>query len=182
VVSVYLTRGEAGIAGKSHDEAAAIRVKEVKAACAVTGARFLFMDQVDGNTELNRERYRQMRELLEQEKPDVVITHWPIDSHRDHGICALLVLDAWRRLDRCFDLFYFEAMTGTQSQLFHPTDWVDISPVIEQKHAACRCHESQGMDPLLDEWHIPMERFRGLECRCAYAEAFVRHTVPGTIL
>ena len=33
------------------------------------------------------------------------------------------------------------------------------------------------MDPLLDEWHIPMERFRGLECRCAYAEAFVRHTV-----
>ena len=182
VVSVYLTRGEAGIAGKSHDEAAAIRVKEVKAACAVTGARFLFMDQVDGNTELNRERYRQMRELLEQEKPDVVITHWPIDSHRDHGICALLVLDAWRRLDRCFDLYYFEAMTGTQSQLFHPTDWVDISPVIEQKHAACRCHESQGMDPLLDEWHIPMERFRGLECRCAYAEAFVRHTVPGTIL
>ena len=73
-------------------------------------------------------------------------------------------------------------MTGTQSQLFHPTDWVDISPVIEQKHAACRRHESQGMDPLLDEWHIPMERFRGLECRCAYAEAFVRHTVPGTIL
>ena len=105
VVSVYRTRGEAGIAGKSHDEAAAIRVKEVKAACAVTGARFLFMDQVDGNTELNRERYRQMRELLEQEKPDVVITHWPIDSHRDHGICASLVLDAGRRLDRCFDLY-----------------------------------------------------------------------------
>lgn len=34
-----------------------------------------------------------------------------------------------------------------------------------------------GMEALLDEWHIPMERFRGLECRCAYAEAFVRHTV-----
>jgi LmbE family N-acetylglucosaminyl deacetylase len=179
VVSVYLTRGEAGISGKSHAEAAAIRVKEVTAACAVTGARFLFMDQVDGNTELNKDRYRQMRELLEQEKPDVVITHWPIDSHRDHVVCAALVLDAWRRLDRCFDLYYFEAMTGTQSQLFHPTDWVDISPVIEQKHAACCCHESQGMEALLNEWHIPMECFRGLECRCSYAEAFVRHTVPG---
>ena len=31
VVSVYLTRGEAGIKGKSHDEAAAIREAEAKA-------------------------------------------------------------------------------------------------------------------------------------------------------
>ncbi len=182
VVCVYLTRGEAGIEGKSHSESAAIRVKESAAACRVTGARCMFLDQIDGNTEINLDRYRQMRELMEAEKPDVVITHWPIDGHRDHAICGLLVLDAWRRVDRCFELYYFEAMSGTQSQLFHPTDWVDIGPVIEQKHKACRCHESQGMDNLLDEWHIPMERFRGLECRCSYAEAFIHHTVPGSLI
>ena len=34
VVSVYLTRGEAGIRGKSHDEAAAIREAEARAAWA----------------------------------------------------------------------------------------------------------------------------------------------------
>ena len=53
VVCVYLTRGEAGIAGKSHSEAAAIRVVESENACKVTGARHIFMSQVDGNTEVN---------------------------------------------------------------------------------------------------------------------------------
>ena len=35
VVSVYLTRGEAGIKGKSHSDAAAIRVEEAMNACEV---------------------------------------------------------------------------------------------------------------------------------------------------
>ncbi len=181
VVSVYLTRGEAGIAGKTHDEAAAIRVAESERACAMMGIRHIFMNQVDGNTEVNLERYREMRELLERERPDVVITHWPVDSHRDHAACGLLVLDAWRRVGRTFDLYYMEAMTGTQSQMFQPTDWVDISSVVDLKHRVCDCHVSQGMDDLLKGWHGPMEQFRGIECRCKAAEAFARHTVPGMI-
>ena len=51
VVSVYFTRGEAGIPGKSHAEAAAIRSKEAEAACAVMGVRPLFMEQIDGSTD-----------------------------------------------------------------------------------------------------------------------------------
>ena len=54
VVSVYLTRGEAGIKGKSHAEAATIREAEAKAACKVTGARPLFLSQIDGSTEINK--------------------------------------------------------------------------------------------------------------------------------
>ena len=176
VVCVYLTRGEAGIAGKSHSEAAAIRVIESENACKVTGARHIFMNQVDGNTEVNLERYKEMRELIEKEDPDIVMTHWPIDAHRDHAACGMLVLDAWRRLDRRFKLYYFEAMSGTQSQMFHPTHWVDIESVLERKHEACRCHVSQGMDDLLEEWHIKMELFRGIECRCYAAEAFALHS------
>ena len=176
VVSVYLTRGEAGIAGMSHSEAAAVRVVEAENACRVTGARHIFMSQVDGNTEVNIARYKEMRELLEKERPDVVITHWPIDSHRDHAACGILVLDAWRRVGYSFQLYYFEAMSGTQSQLFHPTHWVNIESVLEQKHRACQCHASQGMDALFEGWHTPMEVFRGLECRCKAAEAFILHT------
>lgn len=176
VVAVYLTRGEAGIAGKSHDQAAAIRVVESENACKVVGSRHIFMNQIDGNTEINLARYKEMRDLIEAERPDVVITHWPIDSHRDHAICGLLVLDAWRRLNRTFQLYYAEAMSGTQSQMFTPTDWVDITAVQEQKHRACLCHVSQGMPELLDGWHIPMETFRGLECRCKAAEAYAHHT------
>ena len=182
VVSVYLTRGEAGIKGKSHDEAAAIREAEAKAACEVTGARALFLSQIDGSTEVNRNRYQEMREMLEREKPDVVITHWPIDGHRDHAACGILVLDSWRRLGRCFDLYYFEVMTGTQTQMFHPTDFVDITTTCERKHQACYCHASQKLQSVMADWHIPMEKFRGIECRCKAAEAFARHVESGSIV
>jgi LmbE family N-acetylglucosaminyl deacetylase len=182
VVCVYLTRGEAGIAGKSHEEAAAIRVVESENACKVTGARHIFMSQVDGNTEVNLERYKEMRDLIDRENPDIVMTHWPLDGHRDHAICGILVMDAWRRLDRRFKLFYFEAMSGTQSQMFHPTHWVNIERVLERKHQACMCHVSQGMKELYDGWHTTMERFRGIESRCPAAEAFALHSDALTTL
>ena len=175
VVCVYLTRGEAGIAGMSHSEAAAVRVVESENACKVTGARHIFMNQVDGNTEVNLERYKEMRELIDRENPDIVMTHWPLDGHRDHAVCGILVMDAWRRLDRRFKLFYFEAMSGTQSQMFHPTHWVNIEAVQERKHEACNCHVSQHMDEVY-HWHKTMEHFRGLECRCEAAEAFAQHS------
>ena len=182
VVSVYLTRGEAGIPGKSHEEAAAIREKEARAACAVTGARPLFMNQIDGSTEVNLDRYREMREMLEKEKPDIVITHWPIDGHRDHAVCGILVLDAWRRLDRQFELYYFEVMSGTQTQMFHPSDWVDITATRDRKYKASYCHESQDLKEVMEGWHDPMERFRGIECRCEAAEAFLHHVEPVSLV
>lgn len=176
VVCVYLTRGEAGIPGKSHSEAAAIRVVESENACKITGARHIFMSQVDGNTEVNLDRYKEMRELIDRENPDVVLTHWPIDAHRDHAVCGTLVLDAWRRLGRRFRLFYFEVMTGEQTQMFRPTHWVNIESVLERKHQACYCHVSQNLKPIYDGWHTPMERFRGIESRCEAAEAFAQHS------
>lgn len=173
VVSVYLTAGEAGIPGKSHEEAAAIRRRESDEACRMMGVRHIFAGQVDGETEVTKERYTQLREIIEREKPDVVFTHWPIDSHRDHRVCSVLVYDAWRLTGHSFDLYYAEAMSGLQSQCFTPTDYVDISATVKAKHQACMCHASQGMDEVLDKWHKVMERFRGIEYHCEAAEAFV---------
>src|SRR5690348_4447558 len=42
VTIVYLTRGEAGIQGKSHEEAAAIRSRECETACKILGAKPVF--------------------------------------------------------------------------------------------------------------------------------------------
>lgn len=173
VVSVYMTKGEAGISGKSHDESASIRVEEARKASQILGARPVFMTQIDGNAEINKERYVEMRQVIDAEKPDVVFTHWPIDSHPDHRVCSLLVYDAWRRLGYSFELYYFEVMSGMQTQLFQPTDYVDISEVAEKKREACFCHASQDMKAVYDDWHEPMERFRGLEFRCKSAEAFI---------
>src|SRR6185369_4266132 len=50
VTVIYLTRGEAGIPGKSHDEAAGIRSAECAASCKILGAKPVFAGQIDGAT------------------------------------------------------------------------------------------------------------------------------------
>lgn len=173
-VSLYLTKGEAGIRGKSHEEAAAIRSAECRKACEILKARPRFVGQIDGSTEINKARYEEVRKILEEEKPSVVFTHWPIDTHRDHRAISLLVYDAWLRMSRRFALYYFEVMTGSQTQHFHPTDYVDITPAEARKREACFAHASQNPEGLYAR-HSEMHRLRGMERRVKHAEAFVRH-------
>jgi len=175
VVSVYLTRGEAGIPGKSYPEAADIRTKEALEACKIMKSRAVFLKQIDGNCEITASRYTEMLQFIQAEKPDKVFTHWPVDSHRDHRVCSILVFDAWQQMNKSFELYYFEVESGGQTQNFAPNMFVDISTVIEQKHAACNCHVSQDMKEVYREYHAHMEKFRGLQAQCQYAEAFIRH-------
>src|SRR6185503_5996822 len=101
-------------------------------------ARPIFAGQVDGSTELNASRYDAFATLLLGEKPDVVITHWPVDTHRDHRAASLLSYDAWLKAGRCsFALYYLEVMTGSQSQCFRPTHYVDITQTEQRKRDAC---------------------------------------------
>jgi len=95
-----------------------------------------FIGQIDGNCEITRERYSPLFALFKKEEPDIILTHWPIDSHRDHRICSILVYDAWLNLGRKSALYYCEAMSGVQSQNFTPTDYIDITSVVKQKHEA----------------------------------------------
>ena len=173
VVSIYLTGGEAGIPGKSHEESRIIRTAEAKKACETMGVRSIFLTQIDGNTEINKARYAELEALIEAEKPDLVITHWPIDSHRDHRVCSILVYDAWRQSRYSFDLYYGEVMTGMQTQTFAPTHWVNITEQHDKKVKAYYCHESQEM-AVIQEWHDAMEILRGMECHTKYAEAFTK--------
>jgi LmbE family N-acetylglucosaminyl deacetylase len=174
VVIIYLTRGEAGIPGKSHDEAAAIRSAESQRACEILKARPIFVGQIDGATEVNAERYDQFHKLLEAERPDLVFTQWPIDSHRDHRVASLMSYDALLRSKEKFELYYFEVEQGEQTQDFRPTNYVDITATEPRKRAACFAHASQ--DPAgFYALHEMMNRFRGIESGAKFAEGFVRH-------
>ena len=174
VTILYLTRGEAGIRGKSAQEAAAIRTAESQKACAILKAKPAFAGQIDGSTEISRARYDEFRTVLESEHPDIVFTHWPIDTHRDHRAVSILVYDAWVAAHRAFDLYYFEVEQGTQTQLFHPTNYVDIAQTADRKRASCFAHVSQ--DPAgWYQLHEKMNLFRGMEAGCDQAEGFVRH-------
>ncbi|MEM1137388.1 MAG: PIG-L family deacetylase [Bacteroidota bacterium] len=173
VVILYLTKGEAGIANKSHNEAATIRYKEALQACEILGAKSKFFGQIDGNTGITTEDYKKMEATLKEINPDIIFTHWPIDRHRDHRICSMLIYDAWVYTGEKQPLYYYEVMSGVQSMNFNPTDYVDISPVIAKKWKSCFIHKSQKIEEAYKDDHAKMEIFRGLEYQCDYAEAFV---------
>lgn len=174
VVNLYLTKGEAGIPGKTHNEAAQIRTAEAREACMTLNARTRFFGQIDGDTEVTSEAYKLVKKILDSENPDLLFTQWPVDSHRDHRVVSLLVYDAWQAMGKSVPLYYYEVMSGIQTQSFNPTDYVDITPVESIKREACFAHQSQNPGELYPI-HEKMSRFRGMEYGCEHAEAFIRH-------
>ena len=95
VTIIYLTRGERGISGKSLEQAAQIRSAECETACKIIGAKPAFFGQIDGATEVTRAQVDAMSRLLAAANPDVVFTHWPVDTHMDHQIASVLTIRAW---------------------------------------------------------------------------------------
>ncbi|HEY1493376.1 MAG TPA: PIG-L deacetylase family protein [Candidatus Solibacter sp.] len=173
VTIVYLTRGEAGIPGKSHEEAAAIRTAECVAACKILGAKPVFAGQVDGATVVDAQSAEALGRILAAERPNVVFTQWPIDSHLDHQAAGTLTFRAWLAGGRNFGLYYYEVNLGSQTMGFHPTDYVDITAVREKKKAALFAHRSQNGEEIYRRHHEVMENFRGREFGTTAAEGFV---------
>ena len=136
VTIIYLTRGERGIRDKSLEEAAQIRTAESEVAAKIIGAKAVFAGQIDGATEMNRARLDQFSKLLAAENPDIIFTHWPIDTHMDHQVASDLAYRAYLSLPGHPQLYFFEVNTGSQSQGFKPDVYVDITSVVEKKKAA----------------------------------------------
>lgn len=175
VALLYLNRGQGGIQGKSPEQAAAIRTAEATKACHILKARPIFASQIDGAAVIDAAHYDEFRRIFEAERPDVVLTQWPIDGHRDHRGTSTLCLDAWLRLRKSFALYYYEVSNGEDTLMFAPTHYVDISAVEPRKRAACYAHASQSPDRFY-ALQSEVARFRGVESGFTQAEAFIRQT------
>jgi LmbE family N-acetylglucosaminyl deacetylase len=163
VTIVYLTRGEGGIAGKTHTEAAAIRTKEAEAACGIIGAKPVFFGQVDGKAQFDGAEIARMQRLLTTLKPDVLFIHWPVDSHPDHQVASMLSYQSWVRMGKGFPVYCFEVNSGDQTAQFTPTDYIDITAVADLKKKALYEHKSQDPDTIYFKHHLIMQQFRGRE-------------------
>lgn len=188
VTIIYLTRGERGIPGTSEHDAAEIRTAEAEAACKLLGARPVFAGQIDGATEVTRARVDAMAGLLDAEAPDVVFTHWPLDTHMDHQVASLLTIRAYVARQRRFPIYFFEVNAGSQTMGFAPSQYVDITSVRDKKKTALFAHKSQHGEDIYRQYHEVMENFRGREARVAAAEGFVplasnqgAARLPGTV-
>ena len=173
VTIIYLTRGERGIAGKSLDEAARIRTAECEAACKIISAKPVFAGQIDGAADFTRARVDELQKLLAAESPDVVFTHWPIDTHMDHQVAGLCAIRACMVLPRRPHVYFFEVDSGSQTHGFAPDTYVDITAVLEKKKAALFAHVSQDGQAIWRQHHEIMAAWRGREAGVAAAEGFV---------
>ena len=174
VTLLYLNRGEKGCPGRSAEQCSAIRVAEANKACGILKARAVFAPQVDGEAVLSVSRYDELRELIAAQKADVLFTHWPVDAHRDHRAISMLTFDAWLRLGKKAAFYYYEVSDGEDTQMFRPSDYVDISRTAARKREACFAHASQTPDRYY-ELQQRVTTFRGVESGYAQAEAYVRH-------
>lgn len=172
VTVLYLTRGEAGIKNGERRQTAVVRTRESIRACRLLQSATAFANQVDGETVADSRRSREFSGLLASLEPDIVFTHWPIDTHSDHRTAAQLVYQAWQWSSEKFVVVYYEVMTGVQTHHFQPNCFIDISATWRQKRSAIYAHQSQGPDRFYP-YHEEIEKQRGSEANFERAEAFV---------
>jgi N-acetylglucosamine malate deacetylase 1 len=173
-VLLYLNDGEPVNPGKPPKGPKGFRIAEAKKACEILKARPVFAGQTDGAAVVDNEHYAAFRKIIEDERPDVLLTQWPVDNHPDHRAISMLAYDAWLRLGKKFAFYYYEVSDGEDTLMFSPTDYVDITGVEERKRAACYAHASQSPDKFYD-LQRRVAVFRGLESGHQQAEAYIRH-------
>jgi len=174
VVLLYLNRGEKGCPEPSPRTGSEIRVAEAKRACEILKARPVFADQCDGHAVVDGPHYDRFRTLIQSERPDVMFCQWPIDGHADHRAISALAYDAWLQFKKSFGFYYYEVSDGSDTLMFAPTDYVDITQAEPRKRAACYAHVSQTPDRFY-ALQTQVAKFRGIESGYGYAEGFIRH-------
>ena len=176
VISAYGTchRGNRTIDGEPED---AVRRREAVAGCKVLGVTPKFFDYSHEALVADAATVKAVSSWLDEVKPDVVVTHWPLDTHPNHHVVSSLVWQCYTPTGG-WNLYWFEVLTGQQSLGFRPDLYLDIESVRPIKKEALDCHQGSLFVVMSKKpgelWrrHEEMHRARGAECGVAHAEAY----------
>ena len=189
VVMCHATKGDRGSFVHTSEEIARIRDGEARAAAAVIGAEHARLGLSDGEVNAaDPEQQRLVADLVRGARPDLIITHSRGDYMGDHDEISRLVFECsfYATLPLyetgkphhppVTPVYFMETIMGLG---FTPTEYVDVSDVIDRKVAMLEAHSSQltwlrdhdGVD--IVEQMKTTARFRGQQCGVAYAEGFV---------
>jgi LmbE family N-acetylglucosaminyl deacetylase len=143
------------------DEIARIRHAEAVASATLLDAEYYCAGCADLYVIYNEENLRRFVEIIRKAKPDLVITHPPMDYMVDHEVCSVLVRSA------CFGApipnfwtadvdpappipgvpyLYYAALVDDKDifgKAVEPSFVVDITEVQEVKKQMLACHASQ---------------------------------------
>ncbi|HEY2857797.1 MAG TPA: PIG-L deacetylase family protein [Terracidiphilus sp.] len=166
VVLLYMNDG-------AWETSAPVRIAEARKACEILKAHPVWAGQANGHSIVDDAHYTAFQKIVEDQNPDAVFNHWPIDNHPDHRAISNLIYEAWNRLKRRFPMYYYEVSSGEDTMQFPvPTHYIDISSVADTKKAACYAHASQNPAFFYD-LQDSVARFRGLDSGYKRAEAYV---------
>lgn len=190
VIAVACT-GNVGTKSHTLQEIEAIRAQEAANAAKVIGAELIMLGHKDGEVWLDNATWKEYVDLIRRVDPDVIITHDEHDYTHDHSNVGQLVYRAaiWASTANIQDTKYpvithiptvFYGETSGVFRIADPDYYVDITDEFDQKLAAFRCHASQHGDFLskqfgATDWFAyadSVNRLRGFQCGCKYAEAF----------
>lgn len=176
-----------------------VRLAEARAAAQLLGA--IHYPPIERDMELlyTIERMRQVAAVVRQARPDIILTHSPIDYMEDHqNASRLAVSAAFSRgmpnfktlppvppIDHPVAIYHAQPH-GHQTPLgewVRADLWVDVANVFSQKEAALLCHASQrqwldasqGMDNYAATLRNLTETAGQLSGRFALAEGWRRH-------
>ena len=138
-----------------------VRRGEATAACQVLGATPKFFPYAHEKLVPDEPTLKAVASWLDEVKPDIVVTHWPLDTHPNHHVVSSLVWQCYKRRGG-WNLYFFEVMTDQQTIAFRPELYLDIGPVRDVKKRALDQHKSQEPESI---WaaHERMHRRRGAE-------------------
>jgi len=165
VVLLYMNDG-------AWETSAATRIAEAKHACQILKATPVWAGQQNGHAVVDNAHYAAFQKIIEEQNPDAVFNHWPIDNHPDHRGIFNLTFEAWKQLKHKFAMYYYEVSDGGDTLQFGPpTHYIDITATADTKKAACYAHASQNPD-FFYGLQDTVAQFRGIESGYKRAEAY----------
>ena len=169
VICAYGTtfRGDRRFFGRPEGE---VRRAEATAACKVLGAKPKFFPYAHEKLVADEATLKAVASWLAEMKPDIVVTHWTLDTHPNHHVVSSLVWQCYQRKGG-WNLYFFEVMTDQQTIGFDPDLFLDIASVRDVKKKSLDEHKSQGPEEIW-QVHERMHRRRGTQCGVEYAEAY----------
>lgn len=189
ITMAIATDGSAGSTDFSSNELKEIRKLEAEESAKIIHARSIWMDEPDEQLFETKETRFKIMDVIRAARPDLIITHSPIDYHPDHQVTSNAVLNAsfissLPNIKGKFEahslippIYYMDTLAGVN---FQPDEYVDISNQFETKKRMLSCHKSQikwlkdhnDIDVL--EFIEIVARFRGYQAGIKYAEGFQR--------
>lgn len=91
---VHMTLGEAGHPTREAAEYAEQRKEEVQKSAALMRGKAIWLPYPDGELPVNDEVKYQVCDIIREEKPTVILTHWRGSFHKDHNNTYDIVRDA----------------------------------------------------------------------------------------